>query len=135
MQPIVDGRVESLADAARAESGLATAYRALDHLVTRYGLHDAALVVDVPGLGRQVLHAGRRPLHNDERGLHDAAPGLYVEPATDELATDESATGESATGESAMDQPLVAELMQAIGALGLRYDTRARAEGAGEESP
>ena len=55
-------------------SGLATVYRALDELVARYELTDAALVVDVPGLGRQVLHAGRRPLHNDDRGCTTPSP-------------------------------------------------------------
>jgi hypothetical protein len=95
---------ESLADVARDESGLATVYRALDRLVARYGLTDAALVVDVPGLGRQVLHAGRRPLHNDEHRLHTAAPGVYLDPPVDE--------------------PIVHDLMLAVGALGLRCDTR-----------
>jgi hypothetical protein len=96
---------ELLADAARHESGLTTVYRALDELVERYGLTDAALVVDVPALGRQVLHAGRRPLHNDDRGLHAAEPGLYLDPPVAE--------------------PVVADLMVAMGALGLRHDALA----------
>jgi hypothetical protein len=96
---------ELLADAARHESGLATVYRALDELVTQYDLTDAALVVDVPVLGRQVLHAGRRPLHNDERRLHDAEPGLYLDPP--------------------VDDSMVADLMVAMGALGLRLDALA----------
>ena len=80
MQPTVDAPRRVTVDSARRGSGLATIYLALDHLVAQYELRDAAVVVDVPGLGRQVLHAGRRPLHNDERGLHDAEPGLYLDP-------------------------------------------------------
>ena len=74
-------------------------YHALDELVDLYALDDAAVVVDVPGFGRQVLHAGRRPLHDDEHGLHAAEPGLYLEPP--------------------LDDPVLAELMLALGALGV----------------
>jgi hypothetical protein len=56
----------SLVASAREGSGLATVYQALDDLVDLYSLDDAAVVVDVPGFGRQVLHAGRRPLRDDE---------------------------------------------------------------------
>ena len=97
-----DGRAASAADTARGGSGLATVYHALDDVVTRFALRDAALVVDVPPLGRQVLHAGRRPLHNDEQGLHDAEPGLYLDPP--------------------VDVPLLAEVMVAMTMLGLRLD-------------
>ena len=46
---------ESVVAAARDSTGLATVYRALDELVDLYALADAAVVVDVPGFGRQVL--------------------------------------------------------------------------------
>jgi hypothetical protein len=91
-----------LVESARAGSGIATVYEALDRLVDLYALDDAALVVDVPGLGRQVLRAGRRPLHNDAGGLLRAAPGLYLEPP--------------------LNDPALDELLLAVGALGLRYD-------------
>jgi hypothetical protein len=114
MQPTVDGRVEPVVhstgrdsgrhESARRGSGLATVYRLLDRLVAHYDLRDAALVIDVPGLGHQVLHAGRRPLHNDAHGLHHAEPGLYADPP--------------------LDSPIVADLMLAIGELGLLTDTR-----------
>jgi hypothetical protein len=94
----------ALIESARVGSGIATVYEALNRLVELYALDDAALVVDVPGLGRQVLHAGRRPLRNDERGLLRAAPGLYLEPP--------------------LDDPALDELLLTVGALGLRYDTR-----------
>ena len=58
---------ESLVASAQDSTGLATVYRALDELVDLYALDDAAVVVDVPGFGRQVLHAGRRPLRDDDR--------------------------------------------------------------------
>lgn len=103
MQPTVDVRVESLVDSARHGSGIATIYWALDHLIAHYELRDAAVVVDVPGLGRQVLHAGRRPLHNDEGGLHEAEPGLYLDPP--------------------VPNPVLGPLMLAVSALALRVDT------------
>src|SRR5512132_2162488 len=78
-----DGRAASAADTARGGSGLATVYHALDDVIARFALRDAALVVDVPPLGRQVLHAGRRPMHNDLQGLHAAEPGLYLDPPVD----------------------------------------------------
>ena len=81
---------------ARTDAGLARSAR------TERGL------VDVPGFGRQVLHAGRRPLHNDERGLHDAEPGLYLDPpAVDPLL-----------------EQAIGPLMLAVSALALRVDTR-----------
>jgi D-serine deaminase-like pyridoxal phosphate-dependent protein len=97
---------EALVEVARGSTGLATVYRALDDLVDLYALDDAAVVVDVPGFGRQVLHAGRRPLRRDEQGLHAAAPGLYLDPP--------------------LDDPVLSRLMLALGTLALRHD----AEGA-----
>jgi diguanylate cyclase (GGDEF)-like protein len=63
-------------------SGLAIIYHALDSLVTEHGLSDAAVVIEEPGLGRQVFRAGRKPL-DDPGGeaLLDAPPGLYTDPA------------------------------------------------------
>ena len=97
-----DGRAASAADTARGGSGLATAYHALDDVVARFALRDAALVVDVPSLGRQVLHAGRRPLHNDGQGLHGAQPGLYLDPP--------------------VDVPLLEDVIVAMTVLGFRLD-------------
>ena len=96
---------DPLVTSAREGSGLATVYRALDELVERYALEDAAIVVDVPGFGRQVLRAGRRPLRADEQGLHAAEPGLYAQPAVDDR--------------------VVTDLMLALGALALRHDAGA----------
>jgi hypothetical protein len=98
----VAGQLESLVDAARTGSGLDTVYRALDGLVELYALEDAAVVVDVPGFGRQVLHAGRRPLHDDEHRWHAAEPGLYLQPP--------------------LEDPVLSGLMQALSALGFRHD-------------
>jgi len=94
----------TLIDTARLGSGLGTVYRALDRVVDGYGLDDAALVVDLPGLGRQVLRAGRRPLGDDVAGLHQASDGLHTEPP--------------------LLDPVVEELVVALGALALRYDAR-----------
>jgi hypothetical protein len=98
-------RGEALLESAHLGSGIGTVYRALDRLVDLYALDDAALVVDVPGLGRQVLHAGRKPLGNDERVLLRSPPGLYLEPP--------------------LHDPALDDLMVTVGALGLRFDTRA----------
>jgi hypothetical protein len=96
---------QTVVEAARSGSGIGTVYRALDELVELYALEDAALVVDVPGFGRQVLHAGRRPLRNDEHGWHAADPGLYLRPP--------------------LDDPVLSDLMLALGALALRHDAPA----------
>lgn len=96
---------ESVVATARESTGLATVYCALDELVDLYSLADAAVVLDVPGFGRQVLHAGRRPLRNDEQGLHAAEPGLYLDPP--------------------VDDPVLSRLMLALGTLALRHDAGA----------
>ena len=95
-------------------SGLATVYDALDRLVAAKDLEDAAVVVDVAPLGRQVLRAGRKPLRNDEHGLLDRAPGLYLEPAG---------------GDVADDDPIVADLMVTLTELALRHDVARLAAG------
>jgi len=100
-------RSDTLVEASRLGSGIGTIYEALDRLVDLYALDDAVLVVDVPSLGRQVLRAGRRPLHDDERGLLRSPPGLYLDPP--------------------LHDPVLDELMLAVGALGLRFDARAGA--------
>jgi GGDEF domain-containing protein len=70
-------------------SGLAIIYHALDSLVAEHDLLDAAVVLDEPGLGRQVFRAGRKPL-DDPGGeaLLDAVPGLYTDPALDAGSVD-----------------------------------------------
>jgi hypothetical protein len=92
----------SLVASAQESSGLSTVYRALDELVDLYSLDDAAVVLDAPGFGRQVLRAGRRPLRNDDAGLHAAEPGLYLDPP--------------------LDDPVLSSLMLALGTLALRHD-------------
>lgn len=101
----MQGTNESLGESARSGSGLAIVYRALDELVDLYGLDDAAVVVDVPEFGRQVLRAGRRPLRDDPSGLHEAEPGLYLHPP--------------------LDDRVLTDLMVALGTLGLRFDREA----------
>lgn len=105
-----DTQPGDLGRSARYGTGLATIYRALDRLVDDRGFEDAAIVVEVPNLGRQVLRARRRPLRDDEHGLLDRPPGLYVEPA---------GRGELGTHGDA----LLGDLMVALAQLGLRHDT------------
>lgn len=73
---------------ATTDSGLGLIYRALDALVEEYALEDAAIVIDEPGLGRQVFRAGRRPLDDDDEMLLSAPPGLYTEPPVEQPALD-----------------------------------------------
>jgi diguanylate cyclase (GGDEF)-like protein len=66
-------------------SGIGILYRALDDVVAYYGLDDAVLVIDEPGLGRQVFRAGRQPLDDGSDVLLEAGTGLYTEPQVREL--------------------------------------------------
>jgi diguanylate cyclase (GGDEF)-like protein len=77
-------------DVATTESGMALIYRALDALVAEFGLEDAAVVLEEPGLGRQVFCSGRRPLGPADEELLRAAPGLYTRPAIEHGAFDRS---------------------------------------------
>ena len=88
---VPDLGTELVAELATNQSGLGIIYRALDGLVESYALHDAAIVIEEPGLGRQVFRAGRKPL--DDAGgeaLLDAAPGLYTDPPLEAAAVDAS---------------------------------------------
>jgi diguanylate cyclase (GGDEF)-like protein len=82
---------ELVAELATNQSGLSIVYRALDGLVEQYALHDAAVVIDESGLGRQVFRAARKPL-DDPGGeaLLDAEPGLYTDPPLEAAAVDAS---------------------------------------------
>jgi diguanylate cyclase (GGDEF)-like protein len=75
---------------ATSESGIALIYKALDALVDQFELDDAAVVIDEPGLGRQVFCAGRRPLGAEDEELLVSAPGLYTRPALDNHGFDRS---------------------------------------------
>lgn len=88
---VADLGTELVAELATNQSGLAIIYRALDGLVEQHALHDAALVIQEDGLGRQVFRAGRKPL-DDPGGeaLLDAAPGLYTDPPLEAAAVDAS---------------------------------------------
>jgi diguanylate cyclase (GGDEF)-like protein len=75
---------------ANTESGLGLIYRTLNALVDQYGLVDAAIVIEEPGLGRQVFRAGRRPLDLEDETLLTASAGLYTEPPLDSEGLDRS---------------------------------------------
>jgi len=82
---------ELVAELATNQSGLGLIYRALDSLVDQFELRDAAIVIDEPGMGRQVFRAGRRPLEDDgQPELLDAMPGIYTDPPLDESTFDAS---------------------------------------------
>ena len=90
-EPMSDLGTEMVGELATSQSGLAIIYHALDALVAEHELLDAAVVIDEPGLGRQVFRAGRKPL-DDPGGeaLLDAAPGLYTDPALSAASVDAS---------------------------------------------
>jgi diguanylate cyclase (GGDEF)-like protein len=88
---VPDLGTELVEELATNQSGLAIIYRALDGLVDQHALHDAAVVIQEDGLGRQVFRAGRKPL-DDPGGeaLLEAAPGLYTDPPLEAAAVDAS---------------------------------------------
>lgn len=90
-EPMSDLGTEMVGELASSQSGLAIIYHALDALVAQHNLDDAAVIIDEPGLGRQVFRAGRKPL-DDPGGeaLLDAPPGLYTDPALDANSVDAS---------------------------------------------
>ncbi len=78
-----------VAELAVNPSGLALVYRALDELVSTFGLADAAVVIDEESAGRQVFRADRRPLGDDDgTELLFAPPGLYTDPEMAEGSLD-----------------------------------------------
>jgi diguanylate cyclase (GGDEF)-like protein len=81
---------ELAASVATSESGIALIYKALDALVDQFELDDAAVVIDEPGLGRQVFCAGRRPLGTEDEELLVSPPGLYTQPALEDHGFDRS---------------------------------------------
>lgn len=86
---VSDLGIELVAELATSDSGLGIIYRALDGLVEAHALTDAAIVIDEPGLGRQVFRAGRKPLDDPaDETLLTAAPGLYTEPPLPPAAVD-----------------------------------------------
>jgi diguanylate cyclase (GGDEF)-like protein len=76
-----------VAKLATSDSGIGLIYRALDAVVRHFGLRDAAVVVDEPGLGRQVFRAGRHPSDDDGR-LMLAGTGFYTDPPLDPTSFD-----------------------------------------------
>lgn len=88
MNPAATFGAELVSDLAADNAGLGLLYRTLDSLVDRFDLEDAVVVIDEPGLGRQVYRAGRRPIEDDETGLLLAPPGLYTEPEIDDPSFD-----------------------------------------------
>jgi diguanylate cyclase (GGDEF)-like protein len=78
------------ASIATTDSGIALIYKALDALLDQFELDDAAVVLEEPGMGRQVFCAGRRPLRAEDEELLVSPPGLYTQPALDDHGFDRS---------------------------------------------
>lgn len=69
-----------LADLTSDSPGIGVVYKALHELVENNALDDAVLVVEEPGLGKQVFTFDRRPLTDTDEEFLLAAPGLYTSP-------------------------------------------------------
>ncbi|MFN8015288.1 MAG: GGDEF domain-containing protein [Acidimicrobiia bacterium] len=61
--------------------GIGVVYKALYELVEENNLLDAVLVVEEPGLGKQVFTYDRRPLTQEDEEFLNAEPGLYTTPS------------------------------------------------------
>lgn len=70
-----------LADLTSDTPGIGVVYKALHELVEDNHLEDAILVVEEPGLGKQVFTYDRRPLSQDDEVYLNADPGLYTTPS------------------------------------------------------
>lgn len=88
--PMPELTLDLVADLAANDSGIGLIYRALDGLLEQYDLRDAAIVIDEPGLGRQVFRAGRRPIELEDEELLTAPAGLYTDPPVPDDAVDAS---------------------------------------------
>lgn len=72
-----------LLDLTSDKPGISVVYKALNELVTENSLNDAVLVVDEPGIGRQVFTYDRRPLVGKDEQYLNLEPGLYTSPKID----------------------------------------------------
>ena len=70
-----------LGDLTSDTPGIGVVYKALHELVTENNLEDAILVVEEPGLGKQVFTHDRRPLIGRDEEYLQADPGLYTTPS------------------------------------------------------
>lgn len=70
-----------LADLTSDSPGIGVVYKALHELVDENQLQDAVLVVEEPGLGKQVFTHDRRPLTGSDEQYLDFEPGLYTTPS------------------------------------------------------
>lgn len=80
-----------LLDLTSDKPGIAVVYTALNELVKENTLNDAVLVVDEPGIGRQVFTYDRRPLIGKDEQYLDLEPGLYTSPKI-EMSPQDSAS-------------------------------------------
>ncbi len=70
-----------LADLTSDSPGIGVVYKALHELVDENQLQDAVLVVEEPGLGKQVFTHDRRPLSIKDEQYLNYEPGLYTTPS------------------------------------------------------
>lgn len=80
-----------LLDLTGDKPGISIIYKALNDLVNENTLNDAVLVIDEPGIGRQVFTYDRRPLVGKDEQYLDLDPGLYTSPRV-EMTVEDSKT-------------------------------------------
>lgn len=72
-----------LTDLTSDTPGISVVYKALNNLVNDNALDDAIMVVNEPGLGKQVFTFDRRPLTGADEDYLNLEPGLYTSPQID----------------------------------------------------
>ncbi len=77
-----------LFDLTSDKPGISVIYKALNELVNENSLNDAVLVVDEPGIGRQIFTFDRRPLEGKDEEYLNLDPGLYTSPKIEMSAED-----------------------------------------------
>ena len=100
-RPMAEFGSRLVADLAANESGMALVYSTLDSLVEQFDLTDAAVIVDEPGIGRQVFRSGRRRIDGGDLALLESEPGLYTDPPIAEGAIDPSLDTATLSGDQA----------------------------------
>lgn len=80
-----------LLDLTSDKPGISVIYKALNELVIENSLNDAVLVLDEPGIGRQVFTFDRRPLVGNDEHYLELEPGLYTSPKIEMTPQDSAA--------------------------------------------
>jgi diguanylate cyclase (GGDEF)-like protein len=70
------------------DTGISLIYRALDLLATNYYLQKVSIILDEPGVGKQIFINGRSPISSEDEDILEAPPGLYSDPLIEDTDFD-----------------------------------------------